>query len=107
MYDKHPNIKYADDCLVQSQILVNDRLIQDENTRRDAYNYARTQCRERVAAFIAGHECQEIEGENTTEFRLRVFVFTPDEFYKVVNAEADRVIRASRSFSLADMEWKR
>lgn len=102
---KFPNIKYADDCLVQTQAIVNDRLIQDEHSRRDAYNHARDSCRMAVANFIAGHRCEELEGQHSTEFRLRVFVFTPDEFYKIVNSEADRVIRSNRQLSMADMAW--
>lgn len=46
-----------------------------------------------ISELLSHEKIKTIEGDFVTEYRLELYVFTPDEFYQAVQAEAQEMMR--------------
>lgn len=62
-------------------------------TSTDSERLVKDNMRQQLAHFIVDKKIEENEQEFSKEFRLRLIVATPAEFYKLVHDEAERLVR--------------
>jgi len=48
--------------------------------------------REKIASFISSEKTQKVINDDYCELRLDVYVATPQEFWRIVQAEAERIV---------------
>jgi len=85
---QRPWLKYPDTCLFQSS--VTEQLNPFGDVQRDLENVILHDMRESLAATIVQAKVLKHDGDFHREYRMQIYVFTPDEFHKIVDAEVQR-----------------
>ncbi len=74
------------------------------SSRPDVRRIVRDRARQALAGALAFERITETTRDYSTEFRVEVLVFSPDEFYKIVQEEAMRLCRWMQPMNVTPME---
>lgn len=91
-------MKDANDLLFNNALYVTNEALA---SNRDKVKYEiRRRLVDALSVFIADAKAKEIkhDSSDTTEYRLSLYIATPDEFWEIVRAEAEKMIMFSRDY---------